>query len=207
MTFLVVEGPDGAGKSRLQQALGEHLRARGHAPLLLREPGSTAVGEHLRRLLLDPAVGHLDALTEVFLFSAARTEMVRSVIGPALREGKVVVLDRWHWSTTAYQGGGGGVALDLIARVSDAAAAGLVPDLVLLLDVDPEVAALRRPGRDRMEARGADYAARVRAAYLDLARANPAVACVLDASRPFSAVFDAARERVDAVLARRGGRP
>jgi dTMP kinase len=203
MTFIVLEGPDGAGKSRLQRSLSDHLRGRGLDTLELREPGSTPLGEHLRKLLLDPAVGHLDPLTEAFLFSAARTEMVRSVIRPALAAGRVVLLDRWYWSKCAYQGGGGGVPRELLERISDAATGGLRPELVLLLDLPASVAAGRIGSRDRMERKGADYRERVRAAYADLARRDPR-ARVIDASRPFPAVLAEARGHVEAILASAG---
>jgi dTMP kinase len=205
MTFIVLEGPDGAGKSRLQRALGQHLRGLGHDPLELREPGSTPLGEQLRKLLLDPSVGHLDPLTEAFLFSAARTEMVRTLIAPALGSGRTVLLDRWFWSTLAYQGGGGGAPLDLLERMSHAASAGLRPDLVLLLDLPPAVASSRRGRPDRMERHGADYQERVRATYAMLARREPGIVSVIDAAKPFEAVFGDARREVDRIVSGRGG--
>jgi dTMP kinase len=204
MTFIVLEGPDGAGKSRLSRALAERLRAAGKDVVELREPGSTPLGEHLRRLLLDPAVGHLDALTEAFLFSAGRAEMVRSVIRPALAAGRVVLLDRWFWSTLAYQGGGGGVPLDLLERISEAATAGLRPDLILLLDLAPSVAAARIGRPDRMERHPRDYQERVRGVYAMLARRDAALVRVIDAARPFEAVLEEARGHVDALLGVRG---
>lgn len=167
--------------------------------MTLREPGSTPLGEHLRRLLLDPAVGHLDPLTEALLFSAARAEMVRTIIRPALSAGRMVLLDRWWWSTIAYQGGGGGAPRELIEKISEAAVAGLRPDLVLLLDLPPSVAESRIGARDRMERHGSDYRERVRQAYVDLARREPN-ARVIDATRPFADVLAEARAHVEAAL-------
>jgi dTMP kinase len=208
MTFIVLEGPDGAGKSRLQRELARHLRSRGHEPLELREPGSTPLGEHLRRLLLDPKVGHLDPLTEAFLFSGGRAEMVRSVIRPALAAGRIVLLDRWYWSTVAYQGGGGGVPLDLVEQMSLAATAGLRPDLVLLLDLAPEVAASRKgTPPDRMERHGRDYQERVRAAYATLGRRHRDIVRILDAAKPFEAVLAEARGHVEAIVPPRTPHP
>lgn len=204
MTFIVLEGPDGAGKSRLQRSLADDLRVRGLDPLELREPGSTVLGEHLRKLLLDPAVGHLDPLTEAFLFSAGRAEMVRTVIRPALAAGRIVLLDRWTWSTFAYQGGGGGVPLPVIDGMSEAASDGLVPDLILLLDLPPAVATGRKGTPDRMERHGPDYRERVRAVYRVLATAEPDCARVIDASKPFAAVLAEARAHVDRVLGGQG---
>jgi dTMP kinase len=202
MTFIVLEGPDGAGKSRLQRSLADGLRTRGRDPLELREPGSTPCGEHLRKLLLDPAVGELDALTEAFLFSAARTEMVRTTIRPALEQGRIVLLDRWYWSTIAYQGGGGRAPFAVLEKISEAATGGLEADLVLLLDVPPSVAANRRPAaRDRMERRDAQYRERVRAAYAALAKKHADRTRVIDASRPFPAVLAEASGHVERLLA------
>jgi dTMP kinase len=202
MTFVVIEGPDGAGKSRLQGVLADACRRRGLDVVTLREPGSTPLGERLRAILLDPAVGHVDALTEALLFSAARSEMVREVIRPARASGRVILLDRWFWSTLAYQGGGGGASREVIERVSAAVTEGAEPDLVLLLDVAPEVGAARKGRPDRMENRDRAYFDRVRAVYRELAARAGSRCVVLDSARPFEAVCADARAAVDRVLPR-----
>jgi dTMP kinase len=130
--------------------------------------------------------------------------MVRAVLRPALAAGRCVLLDRWFWSTLAYQGGGGGVPLELIERISAMATAGVRPDLVLLLDLDPGAGAARKRAKDRMEDRGGDFARRVRATYLELARREAAVTRIIDASRPFEAVFEDALRFVDGIVPPRG---
>jgi dTMP kinase len=171
--FLVVDGPDGGGKSTQARRLAERVAAQGRAVVSVREPGGTAVGERVRAILLDPDAGDLDAVTEVFLFQAARRRLVEERIRPALARGAVVVCDRWHWSTAAYQGAGGGAPAALVESTSAAATGGLAPRRSVLLDVPPDVAARRiaRP-LDRVERRGPEYAARVREAFLAIFRAG-----------------------------------
>jgi dTMP kinase len=209
MAFIVVEGVDGAGKSSVAAGLAALRRAAGRDVLSLREPGSTPVGERVRALLLDPAVGAVDPWTEALLFSACRTEMVRKIIRPALVAGREVILDRYYYSTLAYQGGGGGADVSALAALSKAATGGLEPDVVLLLDLAPEAAAMRRTRlQDRMEANDAAYYERVRRAYLALAAApeNERRFRVLDASGSPEAVLAAAAAAV-ASAAKESPRP
>lgn len=169
MTFITFEGIDGAGKSTLLEGVARALRDRGLSVTTLREPGSTGVGERVRAILLDPGVGAIDPMTEALLFSACRSELVKTIIRPALAKGDVVLLDRYVDSTSAYQGAGGGadpIALDAVAA---AATGGLVPDLTVVVDVPVDVSESRR-GRapDRMEARDRAYKERVRESFLAL---------------------------------------
>lgn len=165
--FVVLDGVDGCGKSTQAQRLVKALTARGRAVLHVREPGSTALGEALRALLLQGSE-EFDATTEVLLFAAARRHLLVHVIEPALQAGKDVVCERFHASTYAYQGAAGGFgdvrALGFLREFADVNA----PDLEVVLDVDPVRAAQRRGAdRDRIERRGAAYQARVAAAYRD----------------------------------------
>lgn len=206
--FVVVEGVDGSGKSSLVRALAEALAKRGSDVVVLREPGSTPVGERVRGLLLDPALGAVDPMTEALLFSAARAELVRRLVRPALAAGRTVLLDRYFFSTLAYQGGGGGADVGALTRISRAATRDLLPDVVLLLDLPPEVAARRRRrGADRIEAKDADYHRRVRDAYLSLATTSEFAPLfrVVDASRAPDEVVAAASAAIDAVAAGRTG--
>ena len=137
--------------------------------LLTREPGGTALGEQVRALLLDPD-GVVDARTEALLMAAARAQHVAEVIGPALAVGRHVVTDLFTASSLEYQGYGRGLALDDVAALSAFATAGLEPDLYVLLDLDPAVAAARRSrAHDRMEAAGDAFHQRVRAGFLTMA--------------------------------------
>jgi dTMP kinase len=201
MPFVVLEGVDGAGKSELGRRLLSALEALGARPLLLREPGSTALGERVRELLLDPRTGALDPTTEALLFSACRSEMTRREIDPALKAGRFVLLDRFVDSTAAYQGGGGGADAADLAALARVATGGLRPDLVFVLDLEPHVAATRRTGgKDRMESRDAAYFERVRNRYLAIAAApeNAGRYVVIDAALPRDAVFDAALSAIKA---------
>lgn len=193
--YVALDGPDGCGKSAQAEALVQWLQAAGRDVLHVREPGSTPVGEALRQLLLSPATGELQPISEALLFAAARAELVAGKVAPALRGGAIVVSERCYLSTVVYQGlavaSGPGNALpadwlfDLARRVHGS----VVPDQVLVLDVPFEVSLARRRSRaeDRIEGRGRDYHERVRRGYLEAA-ARDGRAAVLDASRAFEVV-------------------
>ncbi len=179
--FITLEGIDRAGKStqaaRLVASLGERA-------LLLREPGGSEAGERVRRLLIDPAL-QLAPLSELLLFCAARAELVASQIKPALAAGRIVVCDRFVDSTIAYQGVGRGVGAELARRACEIAIDGCMPDLTLLLWVEPELAAERRRADlgDRFEAAGEPLQVVVAAAYSELAAAEPRRIVRIDAAR------------------------
>ncbi len=182
--FLVIDGPDGAGKTTQAVLIAQFFRARGDDVVTLREPGATPVGEAIRDLLLD-ADTDVTPLAEMLLYQAARAQVVEAVIRPALARGCTVVLDRYWYSTAAYQAHGLGLDPAAVREVSAVATSGLEPDHVFILDVDPEVGLARLDGeRDRIEGRPLDYHRRVRAGFLAEARALEGRATVLDASRP-----------------------
>jgi dTMP kinase len=166
--FLVIEGPEGAGKSTLAAALAARFRAGGADPLQVREPGGTAVAERIRAVLLDPA-HPIEAVSELFLFLAARTDLVARVIRPALDAGRVVLADRFQLSTEAYQCGGRGLDRSLFRQANRAATGGLEPDLTLVLDLPPDqgLARIRASGQalDRIERAGPEFHARVAAVF------------------------------------------
>jgi dTMP kinase len=176
--FITLEGIDGSGKSTQAGLLAEAL---GGEALLVREPGGTAAAERMRELLADEQL-ELDPMAELLLFCAARADLVRRVIRPALQEGRDVVSDRFADSSAAYQGGGRELGLDLAERLSEAAAEGLRPDLTLLLWIDPERAAERVGGDDRFEAAGLDFQLAVAAAYEELALRHPDRIVTVDAA-------------------------
>jgi len=188
------EGGEAAGKStqarRLADVLGAHLT---------REPGGTPVGERIRGLVLDPALGHLEPRTEALLMAAARAQHVAEVIQPALAAGRHVVTDRFLASSVAYQGHGRGLDPDEVMDLSLWATAGLQPDIVVLLDVPGHVASRRlgAPG-DRLEAAGADFHRAVLDGFRSMAAQDPAGWMVIDgcgdpdavAARIRNAVFE-----------------
>jgi dTMP kinase len=196
--FISIEGGEGAGKSTVIAALREALAATGREVVLTREPGGTPEGEAIRALLLDPG-NHLAAEAELLLMFASRAQLVRQLIRPALARGAVVVADRFTDASFAYQGGGRGLDMGCIAEL-ERWAAGLKPDLTLLLDVGVAQGLARARARggdpDRIEREREDFFERVRATYLARAAAEPGRFRVVDASQPVQAV----REAVQALL-------
>ena len=187
--FVVLEGGDGAGKSTQLRRLVEALRAAGHDVVSTREPGGTTLGERVRELVLDPAHGPVDPRTEALLFAAARAAHVEQLIRPALAAGRSVVCDRFADSSAAYQGAGRGLGVERVAELSDWAAAGLRPDLTVLLDVPAGTGRARRAARDgsagdRLESEPDTFHDTTRQAFLELAAREPARYLVLDATRP-----------------------
>jgi dTMP kinase len=170
--FLVVEGGEGCGKSTQVPRLARRLRDLGREVIVTFEPGATPRGAQLRDLLLDDH-SHLDRRAELLLIAADRAQHVAEVVEPALARGADVVSDRYSPSTLAYQGVARGLGVDAVARVSEFAAAGVEPDLVVVLDV-PDAVALERAAAlpDRLESAGAEFHAAVRAAYRELAAAR-----------------------------------
>lgn len=188
--FITVEGIDGCGKSTQARLLAEALGRAGYDVLMLREPGGVAISEKIRALLLDPANAEMSDTCELLLYEAARAQLVHEVIAPALAAGRMVVCDRFYDSTTAYQGYAGGVPLDAVARANALAVGACTPDLTLVFDIDPAVAAERRAARDedRMEAKGLAYQHRVAEGFRAIAASDPARVHLIDASRDVDAI-------------------
>lgn len=183
--FVTFEGGEGSGKSTQLRRLAARLRAAGHDCLVTREPGGTPLGEALRGLALD-ASPPPSAMTEALMIVAARAELVAAVLEPALREGRIVLCDRYADSTLAYQGGGRALDRELLRALNAAATRGLVPDLTLLFDLDPRLGLERRAGgpTNRLDRESVEFHERVRARYLELAAAEPGRFVVLDAAAP-----------------------
>jgi dTMP kinase len=210
--FITIEGPDGSGKTTQVERLAERLKATGHDVLVTREPGGTRLGEQLREILLarHGGVEPTDALTDAFLFEAARRQLVRQVIRPALDDGLIVVCGRYSDSTFAYQGFGAGVPLKTLRELDAAATDGLRPDLTILLDL-PVEDGLARKGPDdttRFEAElDVAFHRRVRAGFLELAAEEPARFLIVDATRSADLVAAEVATAVGAFLARVGDEP
>ena len=185
--FVVFEGGESVGKS----TQAAWLAARRGVDVAF-EPGGTRLGQELRDLLLGRPGIRLDILTEALLMAADRAQHVAETIRPALAAGRDVVCDRYTGSSLAYQGYGRGLDVEIVRRLSDVATGGLWPDLIILLDMDPERARARGGGgSDRFEALGMDFHRRVRDGYLELAGADPGRWAVIDADRPAAVVRDA----------------
>ncbi|MGE5483430.1 MAG: dTMP kinase [Ignavibacteriales bacterium] len=201
--FVTFEGVDGSGKSSQIRTLVALLREMGIPCAVTREPGGSAIGEAIRSILLDPANSEMTLNTEVLLYCASRAQLVHEVITPALREGKVVICERYADSTVAYQCYGGGCDIDTVKRINAFATGGLEPDLTIVLDVDPATGAARRSNRlaDRIEKRTEEYYNRVREGYLAIARENPQRVKVVNASGSVEAVGGEVLRLVRSVLA------
>ncbi len=191
--FITLEGTEGSGKSTQVKLLAERLRAFPRPVRLLREPGSTSIGEEIRHTLQHSEANRaMTAETELLLLCAARAQLVREVIRPALAAGELVLCDRFYDSTTAYQGYGRQLDLDRVRAVIDFAVGETRPDLTLLFHVPVEVSEARRGSRhgvrDRMEEADREFFRRVERGYLAIAEAEPARVRVIDATRTVEAI-------------------
>jgi dTMP kinase len=202
--FIAFEGGDGAGKSTQAAELARALEARGITVLRTREPGGTPIGEKLRSLVLDHGHGHIDAHTEALIFAASRAAHASQVIRPALGRGETVLTDRYIDSSVAYQGAGRSLGADAVRSINEWATSGLLPDLTVLLDVDPAVGRQRRTSgdaaEDRLESEADDFHTRIRDAFLSLAAARPERYLVLSAHLPVADLAARILARVDALL-------
>lgn len=189
--FITVEGIEGVGKSTNITYIQQLLEANGIDVVLTREPGGTPLGEAIRALLLDAQYTGMDSVCELQLMFAARAEHLARVIHPALSQGRWVLCDRFTDATYAYQGGGRGIDTAIISRLEQLVQGDFRPDLTLLLDVPVEVGLARASDRsapDRFEQEKVDFFARVRQAYLDMARQHDGRYRVIDASQPLAGV-------------------
>jgi dTMP kinase len=191
--FIALEGGEGVGKSTQARLLAEMLQARGIEVELTREPGGTPGAEAIRALLLDPPGEGWTAEAEALLFAAARADHVARKIRPALDAGKWVVCDRFLDSTRAYQGGGGGLADEVILALHDAGSAGLLPDLTLVITAHANAVSERLAARDggasdAIGGREAEYHARVAAAFVRFAEAEPGRFALIDGDGTADAV-------------------
>jgi len=190
--FFSFEGMDGVGKTTQIERFCRYLQQQGYDTLTCRDPGSTPLGEKIRSILLDSGPDTPIGLrSEMLLYMAARAQLVDEVILPALKKKQVVISDRFLLANIVYQGYAGGLDAETIRHIGDFATAGVQPDLVFLLDLDPH-AARRRLNRplDRMEDQGESYRERLRAGYLREAEGRPEHIAVLDASRPVDAIHE-----------------
>lgn len=200
--FFCLDGIDGSGKSTQVRLLAEALGQRGYELAVCRDPGSTALGERLREILLHHHGTPIHRRSEMLLYMAARAQLVEEVIRPALAGGRVVLSDRFLLANVVYQGHAGGLPPEEIWEVGRVTVAGVMPRWTFVLDL-PVARALERVQRpaDRMEAQGSAYLERVRAGFLSEARRLPESVAVIDADRPIAAVHDELLQRVLAALA------
>jgi len=186
--FIVLDGPDGCGKSTQAELLAKWFDEQGVATEKFRDPGDTDIGEKIREILLNPEHLLMSTQTEVLLYMAARAQLWIEKIAPALKENRCVVLDRWLSSTCAYQGWAGDFGINRVIRIAEDCLERVWPDLTIILDVDLKTAALRLNRQlDRMEAKGDGYHKKVREGFLRLAEQREDVV-VVDATGDIEAV-------------------
>src|SRR5450432_1145648 len=205
--FITLEGGEGAGKRTLLAAVRDLLSQRNIDVVVTREPGGTPAGEAIRSVLLDAQLRGMSAECELLLMFASRAQLVHETILPALAAGRWVLADRFTDASFAYQGGGRGQPLARITDLENWAAAGLKPDLTLLLDVPVAEGLKRANGRgmaDRIEMENAEFFERVRAAYRERAAAQPQRFRTIDASRPLTEVLAQVQAAVTTFLDQSG---
>jgi dTMP kinase len=201
--FIAFEGGEGAGKSTQETLLADHLEGRGHTVVRTREPGGTPAAEAIRDVVLSPRFAGLDPRAEALLFAAARGDHVARVVRPALEQGSVVICDRYLDSSVAYQGVGRSLGADAVRELSLWATQDLLPDLTIVLDIDPEFGLARVSDPDRLEAEPLSYHQQVRQGFLDLAARDSQRYLVIDAKQPVDVIAEVIRERVMSLLEQR----
>ncbi len=205
--FITFEGGEGSGKSVQAKALYRKLSRLAVPVLLTQEPGGTPFGKRLGRWLKWAKDADISPLTELMLFNASRAQLVTEVIQPSLKNGKLVISDRYADSTTVYQGYGRGLDLAMVKATNKAATQGLTPNLTILLDIPVEEGLARKKGKkhDRFEQEAVAFHNRVRQGYLELARSEPERWLVIDASQPKETIAAVIWQRVRQLLPSRGG--
>jgi dTMP kinase len=181
--FVSFEGIEGCGKTTQIARLSEFLKSRSMAHMVTREPGGTAVGEGIRKILLNSETIHLTAASELLLFFASRSQNILEKIKPALDRGEMVICDRFYHASMAYQGYGRGIPLDFITRLTELVCERFRPEVTILLDIEPAVGLARARARNhgrvedegRFEAEDLEFYTRVRNGYLDLVKKDPRI--------------------------------
>ena len=195
--LIVLDGPDGCGKSTQVRMLCQWLLDQGTDAIALRDPGDTEIGERIRKILLSRNSRDMDTMTELLLYMACRAQLWSQRIKPALEAGRWVVMDRWVSSTCAYQGHAGGYGIDRVLAIAENALERIWPDLTVILDVGVEVAAGRMgDDLDRIEQRGEDYHQKVQEGFLRLAETNSGFV-VVDARAGVKAVHEHVVREID----------
>ncbi len=205
--FITFEGIEGCGKSTQSKALKRRLSRRGFPVLLVKEPGTTAVGRVIRRLLKHKLEVEIDPITEFLLFEVARAQLVAEIVRPALKKGRIVISDRYGESTLAYQGYGRGVDVATIRNINEVATGGLKPDLIILPDLEVEEGLLRKgaaSANDRFEREKLSFHLRVREGYLKMAHADPERWLIVDATLSRREISETIWKRIQRILPESG---
>ena len=203
--FVTFEGGAGSGKSTVLKQVNEILLSEGHSTLLTREPGGTPISEQIRNVILDKANTSMDPRTEALLYAASRRQHLVEKIWPALKEGKIVLCDRFLDSSLAYQGGARGLGMDEILEVNRYATEGQFPDITLFFDLDPSIGLQRiaaNAGREvnRLDLERMTFHEKVRASFQKLASLYPERYVTIDASQPLEKVVEDSLKAIKAKL-------
>ena len=199
--FIVLEGPDGSGKSTMAKKIGDYYRNKGREIEFTREPGGTKISEKIRDLILDNNNTEMNYRTEALLYAAARAQLVSEKIKPWLNEGKIVISERYVYSSLVYQGIGRGLGVDEVKKINDFAIAGLKPDMVLLLDVNPKKGLKRKlniNGGDRLENEHVSFHMDVYEGYKKLTQDFPEIK-VINAERNIDEIFNEIKEIINSI--------
>jgi dTMP kinase len=200
-TFITLEGSEGSGKSTQSALILDYLKSKKLPVVLLREPGGVKISESIRKLLLDVASAGMGDECETLLYMAARAQMVKEILEPQLKAGKIILCDRFLDSTIAYQGYGNGIDIKTIEQLGLFATKGLGPDLTILFDIQPEKG-LSRTGdkKDRIESRPLEYHNRVRQGYLELSKKYPGRIKLIKVDAEKEEIFKRVKLHIDALL-------
>ncbi len=190
--FIVLEGPDGSGKSTMAKKIGEYFSEKGREIEFTREPGGTKISEKIRELILDNNNTEMNYRTEALLYAASRAQLVTEKIIPWLEQGKIVISERFVYSSLVYQGIGRGLGIEEIKSINNFATANLLPDMVLFLDVNPEKGLKRKlniDGGDRLENESINFHKQVYDGYKELAKICPEIK-MINAERTIDEIFN-----------------
>ncbi len=202
--FITLEGPEGSGKTTAVEKAVTRLEEMGYQIVRTREPGGTPISEQIRNVILDKENTKMDPRTEALLYAASRRQHLVEKVWPAIKEGKIVICDRYLDSSLAYQGGARGLGIDNILNINSFATEGTFPDLTLLFDIDPEIGLQRISANasrevNRLDLEKLDFHKKVRNTFLELAKQYPDRYVIIDASQSRD---DVARATIEAILSR-----
>ncbi len=203
--FVTFEGGEGSGKSTAIKSLVDKLQKEGYEIVLTREPGGTPISEQIRDVILNKENTAMDPVTEALLYAASRRQHVEEKVRPALKEGKIVLCDRFLDSSLAYQGGARGLGMDLILKINEPAINGLWPDVTIFFDLKPEVGLARINANsnrevNRLDVEKMEFHQKVRASFLELAERYPDRYVIIDASKTPKEVAEEAYDALKAKL-------
>ena len=198
--FIVFEGGDGAGKTTQIEKLAEFLRSKNREVLVTREPGGTVMGKSIRDWLLEQTEVEVDPKSEALLFAADRAHHMQTLIRPALAASKIVIGDRHIDSSVAYQGVARNLGIENIKNISLWAVDGILPNLIIVLDIDVEVGQSRLNRKDRLDRESKEFHEKVNKAYLELAAMNPEKYLVIDAQLPIDEIARQIQDRVEKLI-------